>query len=517
MKKSIFTIGILLLAAAFLPCRATLSHNTGNAKHVTYEQFGAAGDGVHDDLEAIVAAHEAANARKLPVKAKDGATYYIGKGSAVASIKTPVDWGTARIIIDDRETEDHRKPVFVVESFQEPFDVKGLGTIKAGQDNLGVGFPSRCLVELTNNNHKVYIREGLNQNNGTGQTEVVVVDKQGNVGEKCPVIWDYDEITSAKAYPIDEETLTIRGGIFTTIANQAASEYQYRSRNIEISRSNVRAENIRHFVEGELDHGAPYRGFLYVDMAADVVISNCLFTAHYTYSTIGSAGKPVSMGSYDTGCYKAVNVLYEHCRQTNDLDDTRYWGVFASNFSKDLRMDDVHFSRFDAHMGVANVTLTNSVFGHMAVRMVGFGTIYVENCEVHAPSFLALREDYGSSWDGDIIIKDSKLVTVNPKWNPTILSGRNSGKHDFGYDCCMPRRITVQGFEIDDRSKTNADYAGPAIFSGWGRDVIAAGLLPYPVTEEVNISGLVIRSGRKLRVSDNREMFKNVKVTGAGL
>ena len=48
---------------------------------VTYEQYGAVGDGVHDDFPAVVAAHEAANAKGLPVRADDAKTYLLrGEG-----------------------------------------------------------------------------------------------------------------------------------------------------------------------------------------------------------------------------------------------------------------------------------------------------------------------------------------------------------------------------------------------------------------------------------------------------
>ena len=44
---------------------------------ITYEAFGAIGDGVTDDMPAIAKAHAEANRLGLPVKAKEGAVYYI--------------------------------------------------------------------------------------------------------------------------------------------------------------------------------------------------------------------------------------------------------------------------------------------------------------------------------------------------------------------------------------------------------------------------------------------------------
>ena len=80
------------------------------AEYVTYEEFGAVGNGKADDQDAIVAAHAAANERGLPVKAGDGKTYYIGRGAKVAVIMTDVDFGTASFVIDDRDVENLRAP-----------------------------------------------------------------------------------------------------------------------------------------------------------------------------------------------------------------------------------------------------------------------------------------------------------------------------------------------------------------------------------------------------------------------
>ena len=77
-------------------------------KYVTYEEFGAKGDGKTDDYAAICKAHSYANENGLPVKANGNATYYIcspivdGERRS-ATIRTDVDWGTAKFIIDDSE------------------------------------------------------------------------------------------------------------------------------------------------------------------------------------------------------------------------------------------------------------------------------------------------------------------------------------------------------------------------------------------------------------------------------
>ena len=53
---------------------------------VTYEAFGAVGDGVADDLAAICAAHAHANRHGLPVRSNPKATYQLGRTARTAVI-----------------------------------------------------------------------------------------------------------------------------------------------------------------------------------------------------------------------------------------------------------------------------------------------------------------------------------------------------------------------------------------------------------------------------------------------
>lgn len=512
-KKAIITS----LAVAMLG----LCHQSATAQNnefITYEQFGAVGDGVHDDMDAIVAAHAVANERNLPVRATDGKTYYIGNIARTAIIKTNVDFGKAKFVINDVDLDNIHKNIFVIEPSTRPYQLTGVKPLTRGQKNLGVKLPTRSLLEVVDDSHNIYIREGLNQNNGTAQKEVFVADEDGNIEERSGIVWNYKQISRLTVYPIDKTQLTVKGGIFTTIANQCPSKYTYHGRGIQINRSNVRIENVTHYVTGELDHGAPYSAFFNVDHVADVVISNCLLTPHKTYGTIGSAGKPVNMGSYDLGGNAAVNIVYEHIRQTISIDDHAYWGIYGSNFCKNLTFDDCHVSRFDAHMGVENVTLTNCIFGYMGVRSVGFGTMLIENCEIRDHCIVSLREDYGSSWEGEMIIRNCKLKAMYPDRDRLVLlSGSNTGRHDFGYLCYLPEKITIDGLEIDDSAIKAKGYNGPDIFGTFNRDAQATDLKPYVLKGKVTMKNVTVKSRKPFHLSANPGIFKDYVVEGVTL
>ena len=487
------------------------------AETVTYEMFGAKGDGKTDDRAAIVAAHKAANEKGLPVRARDGATYYVKSDEGTAVVKTDVDFGTATFVIDDTEVKNLHSTLFAVTSERDEVRVEGVKSLRRGQKNLGAELPGKCFVHLWYDGAKRYIRYGPNQNSGTAQQEVLVADADGTIDGDTPPLWDYDGITGIFARPIDERTLVVRGGTFVTVANRAESRYLYHHRGFSINRSNVRIEGLRHEVTGELDHGAPYAGFLSISHCAFVTVTNCTLSAHKAYETIGSAGTRVPMGSYDISVNHAAYVSFLDSRQLTDIKDYRYWGLFSSNFCKNLLFDGCEFSRFDAHMGVANATIRNSKLGYMGIHLIGFGTFRAENTTVFSDCFFDLRPDYGSTWNGDVSAKNCRLVLPWVCKSARVFSGSNKGTHDFGYECSMPARIVVDGFEIDDSDCRTKDYAGPYLFGDFNKDMKDDSYVekfPYKPTEEAVVKNVKVASGRRLKLSPNLYMFRNVKITG---
>ena len=222
------------------------------SNYVTYEDFGAVGDGKTDDFEAIIKAHEYANANGLNVLANETATYYIGGANKTAHVMTDTDWSTARFIIDDTNAENRSSWIFNIAPTKSAINITELvSPVKSDENNIGTTLENKSLVILTDSNIKHYIRKGANQNSGSNQTDVIIVDENGNISPDTPLLWDFDTITSASAYPIDTETLTIKGGKFTTLANNDASEYNYYARGILCRRSNTLISRLYHDIKNE--------------------------------------------------------------------------------------------------------------------------------------------------------------------------------------------------------------------------------------------------------------------------
>ena len=475
--------------------------------YVTYEDFGAAGNGETDDFEAIVKTHEYANENGLSVFANETSTYYIGGADKTAYIKTDTDWSTARFIIDDTQVENRNAWVFYVAPSQGSENITDKVTpVKADATNIGTALESDSLVVLTDSNVKRYIRKGANQNSGSNQSDVILVDKNGNISPDTPLIWDFDAITGATAYPIDADTLTVKGGNFTTLANNAPSEYNYYARGIQVRRSNTVIDGIYHDVKNEGKTGAPYSAFVSLSCCADVTVKNSTFTGHKKYKTIGSAGTSVTMGTYDIGAATSVNAKFINCNQTNDVTDTDYWGIAGTNYCKNLTYDGCVFSRFDAHQGVLNATIKNSVLGHHGIKLIGSGTALIENTTVLSGSFIDLREDYGSTWNGDVIIRNCKFYPTDVDGD--IINATNSEDHDFGYTCYLPQRVEIDGLYVHSVgisylfSKVNPDHK---------KDSYNA---QYPVVppREITVNNFDSLVFDKLRVSKNETIFK-VEIT----
>lgn len=516
--RALLLMVVLAFAASVTPGWAATGNtrNVPTDRPVSYEAFGALGDGVADDLAAIVEAHAFANAHGLPVKTKPDATYHLGRRALTALITTDTDWSTSRFVIDDTDVENHRTSLFAVRSSLAPVALS-IPRLTRDQRHVDVQPPRDCWVRVENNRKRLYIRRGLNQNNGTPQRDCFILRRDGTI--EGAIDWDYDAITRVEALPIDERPLVLKGGVFTTTANRMKQEkgYNYWSRNIVITRSNTTVAGLTHHIVGETDIGHPYNGFLLISNCANVTLRDCFVSGHKTYTTIGSASKPVSMGTYDVSANDVVNFTMIGCRMDNICDTTR-WGVIGTNFCKNILLENCTLSRMDTHQGVSGTyTIRNCTLGHAGLNAIGRGTLTVENSTLNGRSLLSFRSDYGSTWEGTVVIRNSRWIPAcGAAVQPFLINASNDGEHDFGYPCFMPAQIIIDGLVIEDRAPPK-DYQGPYLFTDPDGDKPATAARPfaYRLTEQLTLRNVSTASGKKPRISPDREFATRVRVTEA--
>ena len=533
---NVSTVGISSLATAFftLNCQGSsritvksirlekvqskydASFNPDLSKdYLLYSEFGAKGDGKTDDFDAIIETHIWANRFARKVRADSGAVYYIGEGGAkTARIETDTDWTGAQFIIDDSaieifgdtwsNTRMNDSFIFEVASSYNITPITSVGTLQKNQAKLNLSLLSDSVIVVTDSNTKRYIRRGDNANSGSDQTDVFIVDKTGNVNMSTPIIWDFNTITSMTAQLIDKNVLTIKGGIFTTIANKGHADNRYMKRSIRITRSNVVIDGLTHLIVGEGEQGAGYEGFLRFEDCANAVVKNCTLTGHRGYRQPSQPS--TTRGSYDLYASRVINLFVINCGQSNDIHNSIYWGVFVSHFSKNITFDNVKFSRFDAHQGVHNVTVKNSELGHQGINLIGSGESRFENTKVSSLHFINLRSDYGSTWEGNTFITDCTFVPSNFS-SSAIINSDNDGKWNFGYDCFMPGTITIEGLVVNE-SAAPSNYSGIYLVKAVNTNT-STETYPYTLTKILYLRNF--QSGKAYRMS-NSYITSQIKV-----
>ena len=454
---------------------------------IFYEDFGAVGDGKTNDFEAIYNAHKTANIGGQTVKATAGKTYYIGSTSGeVAYIKTNVDWTGASFIIDDRGGDNGSVFKITNDSDRTSINITDKSVISSlteqriGPGTVKIEIPREfidnwdgdVMLLLYSSAHKVYRRRGYSSYNGDTQKELVIIDKDGNVSADTPIMFDYKKVTKLYAYRLDpSRAITVEGGKFTTITDDTYSGYI--TRNISISRSFTTLKNVEHYVEGEVSLleqangkvGAAYSAFYSVGSCTNVTLKDCVMTGRRYYKNTGTyefsastANKVVLDGCTQSNFWVTVDENFNIHNATKDTPGAKSsqgyvnvngkslaicWGAGASNYCKNLEYIDTQLSRLDAHAGVYNAKLIGCEI--TGIELCGWGTFIMEDTDWYsygtgsvANSLIYLRNDYGSSWNGVMKIKDVNAYYTTTRANDAYLFYHSYVNWYFGHTSVFP-------------------------------------------------------------------------------
>ena len=443
---------------------------TYSTPYISYTDFGAAADGVTDDFAAMKLTHQHANSKGYTVRVNSG-TYYVGNTSgAFITVKTDVIWTGATIIIDDSAVAYNQSSRNVdIFKFQSDYTIKTFlsgsqivnalneGGLTSSTKKIDYAPGYNAMLIPYDENHKAYIRYGLNGNEGSAQSELIIIDGEGNIDPNTSILLDYDTITKILVCNVDDTPITAKGGKFITVANRAPRMYTYYRRGINIYRSNVTIDGLEHVIQGESeDYGAPYTGFFTIQYSNNFLAKNCILQSHLTNIDCDAADYGVqqnntSMGSYDIGGSYFNNARFVNCTESNFYADSskttvrdknKYWGIMGTNYCKNITYENSVLSRLDAHAGVYNITITGSKL--IWVSLIGGGTANITDSTIYNNTIIALRSDYGSTWHGDVNIKNVHVVNTD---TVTVISG-GWVDHYFGYKVYLPTNINIDNITL---------------------------------------------------------------------
>ena len=489
---------------------------------VRYADFGAIGDGVANDFAAIKAAHDYANEKRYAVEGAPGKIYRLGdNGTESIIIKTDTLWAGCGFILDDSDIMPDAPcrtvPLFKITPDKPRVKLEGVKSLKIGDTNLGIKLSEPMLVHVVNEKQRRYIRQGLNQDKGDSQREILLVDCDGNIDPTTPVSWDYDEITEIFGVPVNEEPVTVTGGDFKRYANHAPNEYTYYERGIVITRSNTTLKNMKHKMIKEGDTRAPYSGFIAANNLNNLTVENCVFHSHNHFYRQDPGGKNL-LGSYEINFTTVNNLVCKNCYQPNMYEEDGvtilFKGEMGSNYCRNLVFDGCHLSSFDSHKGSGNITIINSEIEH--INCIGSGHVHIENSIIHMDAkaeIMTLRGDYGCIWRGDAYIKDVSLVSAKEDQDFALMGGYGAWhNYDFGYETCMPYTVVLNNVRTSGGRPVYLYLRYIEKYGDVSQKVLDNGevnLNPYKPTENVIIESN--KYGVEFIVNDS-PLFKNTKI-----
>lgn len=495
-----------------------IDEETGE-KYITYEDFCATSKEGYDNYQVIKDAHDYANQNNIAVRATLSC-YHIYRIDDINPIviKTNTNWNHAKFIIHDEEIAEKKTkdyPIFQIDAKEKGKAItdkeilKNI-TINKNTKNLEqLAGNGNCLCIVYNENKMQYKRSGSLQNAGRAQQDIFKIDNEGNVLNE--IIWDFDDITKITLIPIPEETIVVQNGNFqTNLPNDGAEqESGYFNRNIICYRSNTILKNINHTLNDEEATGGPYYGFLKIQKASDVKITECELVAH----------KYEKASNYDLIIENTANTEIENVTCKN-IEDSHRWGITGSNYTKDITYKNCILNRIDAHCGVHNLKIEDCQIGICGITVQGSGELNITNTtSCGRNGFVYLRDDYGSSWNGNINIKDCIFKgTKFPRIIHFKISYDEDGQlHDYGYDLHLPN-LNIDGLTIEDTNIPAENeniyiYDNNKNFTGIENGDIRNN---YTLPKNITVESYQTTTGRKLKLFSN-QFYDNLEELGITL
>jgi hypothetical protein len=151
--------------------------------------------------------------------------------------------------------------------------------------------------------------------------------------------------------------------------------------------------------------------------------------------------------------------------------------------------------------------------------MIGFGDAVIEDSSVYGRSVVTLRNDYGSTWRGNVYIRNCTWIPEKTPfaWQPPrtemcVFHMINTGDHDYGYTCYLPEHVVIDGLYVDDREFTGDEPV--FVFDDYDKSFSKDKPYPYVTTKKLEVAGVTVKSGKEITLARSPELFPGIEVKG---
>lgn len=385
-----------------------------NLGYVTYEMFGAKLDGVTDDTDAVIEAHNYANEHHLKVIQNRGTLYMPSANiDKCPVINTSCDFTGMTLLIDSNNDDDTLMIISDPETLSD--DKTDIQKITLNPSQISELYPNNTNV-LSNYsayyNHSIYLTTDMSFGLRNGFSTPVYYKQSfiiNDLGQLAPNNMYADISSNAtdvtmRYLPLNQNNLEIK---FDKIIITGSTENNPR---ILVMRNNVKLLNA---IINKIDSNQQTEWIQPLFDCKYCTNIDVEFFKGYT-PTKENYGNDIT--NYAVSFEECYNIKFSN----NEL--LKGHGAFTSYYCSFINFDNNYINRFDNHYGLyGNVNITNtSIIGYPCKINLGYGNAnvsvcncffdnYAENGKAINEDVVSCRTDLAVLFSGTINIENCKL------------------------------------------------------------------------------------------------------------
>jgi hypothetical protein len=431
---------------------------------ISYSQFGADTTGLVDSWSAMYACNVYANTKGLTVKQNSGTFLMEARASSPYSIPVKTNWNMAGANIrlngnSGYPAADFRY-LFEIESYTTPvvLDAAALTELNTTySDSLkkdSTKLPTSIFSAYKNAGVRLDGQADITRSTGVVLNKIELLVIADNGGLQTPIAKDFsDGLTACTIYPQDDSRLVIDSPAW--ILDGVADVRALVIRN----RHNVTVQNsvVKEIVAQPATTFS--RTFFAAIGSYDIEWNNIRGEA-WTQTTVPE-------GLYLFGGNVGANWRYINCVGTHG------WGASGLNYLKNVTFRECSLNRYDIHWAGFDILLENCDLHNWGALMSGGNQLTIKKCRYFLAnsssvvgdspqySVMQTRIDYGSEWDGDILVDGIEIIVgsdFTDTWDKDFSVVKfpfTGGNTNYGRATILGRSVTVKNvtIQLEDTSR----------------------------------------------------------------